>query len=511
MNQDNRGTPSSAETLLESAIYLAEKIASSDARGAAMENIIPHVIETGDVDRAAELADSVDDAYVRDRMLAAVVSKCAAIDDDDYALQLIDAIDEHSSRNTAREQMALQKAKKGEFEKAFAAAEGLDHTAEVLAGIAVFQAEKGFAAEANKTLERIDFNNAKVDALQTIAVHHLREKNVIMAGETLEKAALIADEVEFTEDKIRAFLGVAGLFNEANLRDRAIEMYAKASDFVEGLDGVHKDNLFVAAALGFMRSGSIDLADRTLDLVTDKTQISDCLIGFSQIFRLEKDFEESLEALDEAYAIIKSQTEKEIRSTQARNQLIGTIATEFAELGKFERAIEIAQENPDEQQKNAALIRIVQISTAKNELEVERLTMKAINEVPETIAALTVTAETKIALDDKAGGAEKLNEARSLLDSIPLPLKRFEVLGELASLYEKGGNRDDARETLSEALRTVVDIRGNENRSMALFYLAQAFGETGNSLSTEDFETLKQIAPDAKLNLLATNIPADEV
>ena len=65
--------------LLSCATFLSEDIKSAEGYAEAMKAIIPHYLERGDVDTAAGLADTVDDPFVRDRLLMSVAEKCAAI------------------------------------------------------------------------------------------------------------------------------------------------------------------------------------------------------------------------------------------------------------------------------------------------------------------------------------------------------------------------------------------------------------------------------------------------
>src|SRR5688572_5157754 len=114
---------SEAETdLLACATYIAESIAGGEARGEAIAAVVPHYLEGGNVDLAAELANSVDDPFTRDRLLIAVAEKCAELDDDEYALQLAEAIEEPGFQGQAFGRLGLVKAAKGDFEKARQAA-----------------------------------------------------------------------------------------------------------------------------------------------------------------------------------------------------------------------------------------------------------------------------------------------------------------------------------------------------------------------------------------------------
>src|SRR5215212_11530243 len=117
-----------AETsLARTATYIAENIGGSDGHAEAMKEIVAHYVDEKEVDTAAQLADTVDDPFARDRLLLLVAEKCAELDDDEYALQLVDAIEETGFHSVARERLAMRKAAIGEFDKAFELAETLQH------------------------------------------------------------------------------------------------------------------------------------------------------------------------------------------------------------------------------------------------------------------------------------------------------------------------------------------------------------------------------------------------
>ncbi len=252
--------------LLACAAFLAENIKSSDGYSEAMKEIVPRYLEKGEVDYAAQFADVIDDPFVRDRLLILTAEKCAALDDDEFAFQLAESIEDYGSQAQARERIALQKSAKSEFDKALQIAETLEHADDAFADIAAHQAAKGDETKALETIEKIDFANSKVNAFQNIALINLQKGETAKAVEYLDKAFAAAGEIEFTEEKIRAFANVGNLFIEADRRDKAIETFDAAKNTAEKLDNIRRDYYLATAALGFLRSGSLELADRTLDL-----------------------------------------------------------------------------------------------------------------------------------------------------------------------------------------------------------------------------------------------------
>jgi tetratricopeptide (TPR) repeat protein len=483
-----------AETnLLSAATYLAENIGSSDGHAEAVKEIVKHYLAKNEVDLAAQLSDSLEDTFVRDRLLSAVAEKCAALDDDEYALQLADAIEDVGFQSQARERIAAQKASKHEFERAFEIAETLPHSSDALAEIAINQAATGDETAALETISQIEFHNSKVNALQALAAHFQSRGEAEKAGELFQQATVEAKEIEFTEEKIRALHSIANHYIDAARFDKAIETLADAKVITEGLDGAHRDTFLALISLDFLRAGSIDLADRTLDLVQDKTQIASCLTGFATQFETKGERAEALETLEEAYAILKSQRENEIRDSQARFNVFSEIAIRFAMFDKTERAIEIALENPIESDRNSALAQIARICVLRDEDEFPRQALEGIEDDASRMFALIALSDTKNKSEKNDEALHLLNEAEALCETVPQLASRSEAFNEFAIRFHKYGETGKARELCLENLRTISRILDESHKAVALAQLAEIYETLGFELNEAEQEVLRTI------------------
>lgn len=481
------------ENLLACAAFLAENIKSSDGHAEAMKEIVPRYLEKADVDISAELANSVDDPFTRDRLLMRVAEKCAAIGDDEYAFQLVEAIEDNSTQMQAQEHIAVQKSVKGDYEKAFEIAATLSHADFVYADIAVHQAESGDEINALNTLEKVDFPNAKTSAFQNIALLNLRNDETTKAIQLLEKALNSAEEIEFTEEKVRALNDIGSYFIEANQKDRAIETFDKAKITAETIDGTHRDSLLANVALGFLQAGTLDLADRTLDLVADKTQMTIALVGFAREFWQRGERDEALETLEEGYAILKSQRNSEIRDSRARFGLWGTIAVEFARFEKAERAIEIAQEVLDENSQTSALSQIAQACTFQNKDDFARQAAASIADDAQKMFALIGISDAHTKIEKKDEALKFLREAEALSETVPQLASRSAALNELAKRFYDYGDAQKARELLHENLETIAQIRDQSSRAVTLAQLSDFYEKLGFDLTDAEKEILQTI------------------
>jgi tetratricopeptide (TPR) repeat protein len=479
--------------LLSCSAYLAEAIQSRDGRAQAMMAVVPQYLAKDDVDTAAELANTVDDPFVRDRLLIAVAEKCAAADDDEYALQLVDAIEDFGLQSQARERIGLQLAANGKFEKAREVADTMDHRDTVLAGIAVKQHVDGDQDGALKTVGEIGFPGSAVHSLLAMAAGDIEAEEFEKSAQLLENVCTAAEDIEHDEEKVRAFIDIGNSFIAAKRNDRAVETLDKARSFADVLDNTHRDNFLSGVSLGFLRAGSLELADRTLDSVTDKTQIASCLLGFAREFWRRDEKTEAFESLEEAYAILRSQHEKETRDSKAKFALFTAIAVQFAGFEKGERAIGIAQEIADENESMNALGQIAQILTIQKNDEVARQALNSIRDDVHRMFALIRVSDVAAGNDENEKAAGLLEEAYVLAEGVPQMASRSAAFIEFAKRFLQLGNSDRAREISLENLQTISTIRDESTRAAAIANLAELYEDAKFEMNPVEQKTVREL------------------
>lgn len=472
--------------LLDCAAFLAERLKSADGHAEAMRAIIPLYLARGEVDLAAELANAVVDPHSRDRLLIAVAEKCAEADDDEYALQLADAVEDHGLRAQAYESVGLAMAARSATEKAAGVAATMEHPDFVYAGIAVKQATDGDQAASDNTLDLIEFPAARVTALMQIAASQIKAEKGGDAVNSLDRAVAAADEIEHTEEKIRALCEIGNSFVEAKRNDKAVAVFDSARSFAEVLDNVHRDSFLARCALGFLHAGSDELCDRTLDLVSDKTQMASALVAIARDHWNKDEKDDAVDTLDEAYEILKSQRDIETRDSRARNALMATIAAQFAGFGKSERAAEIALENQDPNEKTSALSQIAQILTMQNEDDLARQTLHLIDEDADRVFALIAIADVKEKLGQKDVAIGLLDEAADLSETVPQLSSRSLALNEIAQRFADHGDGEKARQISLENLNIISQIRDESSQSAALAVLSELYGRSKFELGDDE-------------------------
>ena len=479
--------------LLDCAAFIGERIKSSDGHAEAMATIIPLYLAKGDVDLAAELANAIDDPFSRDKLLIVVAEKCAEIDDDEYALQLADAIEDDGLRAQAFERVGLVMAGKGRHEKAAEVAESMAHPDFVYGGIAVNQSANGNDAAAEATLDEIEFPTAKVAALQQIAAIQIEAGTPEKAVASLERALEAANEIEHDEEKIRAICEIGNLFIEAKRDDKAVETFDQARELAELLDNLHRDHFLVSCALGYLYAGSTELADRTLDLVTDKTQMASALLGFAREYWKKEEKEDAIDTLEEAYAILNSQRETETRDARARYGLLATIAAQFAAFGKSDRGVEIAVEIIDPNEQMAALSQIAQILTVQKQDDLARQTINHIAEDANRLYAFISVSDAKEKSGETEAALALLDEAAALTETIPQLGTRSDVLKEIAARYSDHGQTEKARAISAANFDVISQIRNESSKAVALANLAAVYANSNFELSDNEKSILQSI------------------
>jgi tetratricopeptide (TPR) repeat protein len=478
--------------MLAAAAFIAQHI-KNEGQAEAMKAVVPGYLTRGEVDIAAEFANTVDDPYTRDRLLIRVAEKCAELGDDEYGLQLADVIEDLGMQSEARERVAIQKSAVGDFDRAAAIAENVLHPDYVFAEMAAGLAKAGREQELEEVLGKIELPVAKASAFQAIAAWHLAEGRNDEAVVSLSDAAASAGEIEHGEERVRSLGEIANSFIDAGRKDLAIETFHESQSQAETLGGAHREMFLSAIAIGIAKAGDIDAADEVLDIVADRTQIASGLLGFARILWDNSEKDEAMESLEEAYSLLRSQKENEIRDSRAANALTGLIAAQFALFDRPERAIEVAQENRDENEKVNALSRIAQTFTLHGDQPSAELATRAIADESQRLTTMFGIAEAHF----QNGANEKmlaaLDAAAELAADLPQPRSRASALYSAAAYFREYGAPEKAQETARKALAAIGEIRSDSARAVSLASLSELFEKGGLELGDAERKAISLI------------------
>lgn len=463
------------ENLAAAATYLTENIGSSDGHAEAMSEIVAHYISQGEVDLAAELADTIKDNFVRDNLLVKIAEKCAADGDDEYAFQLAEAIEEQGLKSAAIERISVQQAIRADFKSALKTAAQLAHPDDALAAIAVRQMINGEETEFRQTFSRIEYPASKIQSLQMTASHFYSQEKGKKASVLLAEAENYLDEIELPEEKIRLMMAIAGQYIEAAQFEQAVEISGKAKTAAEVLQSSHREGFLSTISLDFLRAENLDLADLTLDLIKDKTQIAATLTAFAAEFERQGEKDEALATLAEAHTILKSQKDKEIQDSRSRFSLFSSIAVRFARLGQIERALETALENPVADEHQNALLQIAVVCADQENDDAVQQSIKAIADNEFRAYALINISDVEFKKERKSEAVNLLNEAHNLTENISRPAALTNLLNEIAKRFYEYGETEKAREAAAESFQAFRRILDESHRAVAFLRLAEIY------------------------------------
>jgi tetratricopeptide (TPR) repeat protein len=245
--------------------------------------------------------------------------------------------------------------------------------------------------------------------------------------------------------------------------------------------------------MGFLHAGSMDTADRTLDLVQDKTQVANCLLAFTSYLWNRDEKDDALEALDESYQILRSQREMETRDSKTRFSLFGSIAAQYAGFGKGERAIEIASAIDDEDHRKSALAQLATVFTLRREDEQARHAMNEISDDAYRVSTLVAISDAKERTGDRADAVSILDEAMHLVDEVAQLPARSWAFNEIARRYAELGETARAMSTFDASLVTIRQIRDESSRAVGLATLSDLFINGELELSEENKQVIEKL------------------
>lgn len=481
-----------AETdLLACAAFVAERIGSMDGHATSISEISLMFAAKGELDLAAGLADEIRDPHVRDLVLSEIAARCVDFNDDEYGLQLAEAIEDYGYGQQARHSLAARQAANGRFEAALSSVQQMDDPFVTIGEIAVRLAQSGDAERARELLAQIDAPSVRVQVFNELARFQLKDGE--SATDVLLESLAESEQIEFAEEQTQLLLEIADRFHEAGQTAKAESVLTHAAQLAETLEERFRDQSLTQIALLSARFGNFEKAEQSLQNVKDPQQIASAHAGIALEYQAADQLEAALGSLEEAYAVLKSQPDRLIRDSKARFNLLATIAIRFAQMGKSERALEIALENPDDEPRSKALTSCAAIAAADHKDELARQAINAIEDYAGRVFAFVAISDTVAKKGDAEKSRQFLAEAAHLSEEIQQLTLRVEALNIVAERFVKLDERERALEMLSENLRYAQTIVDQSHQSAALANLAETYEKLEFALSREDQEILSQI------------------
>lgn len=477
--------------LLACAAYLGERVGSLDGHADAIAKIARIYAEKGEVDLAASLIDAINDPHVRDANLVEIAGKCVELDDDEYAFQLAEAIEEFGLQEQAKIVIAVNQARKGRFEESLETADSLNDPSSALGEIALIFARQGNEEKAREILETIDFPLIRIQVLNELAAIKLKADENEEALQLLEQSLAETENIEFPEEKVQILLDTANRFFAAGNAEKAGLLLDEAREIAETLDDKFRDQTLTQISLALASFGNFEKAGKIPKNIKDLHQTALCLAGIALEYQSKEEPEKALEYLEEAWQTLKSQPDNKIRSSEARFGLWATIAVRFAQFGKEERALEIAQTNPEEGNYHAALTNIAGICTAHGKEDAAKSAINAINDFSTKTFALIGVSDAEAKRDNTDKSLQKLTEAYEMSENIGQLPMRVRALDEIAVRFAERGNKEKAEIVLFESLEKIQLILDQSHQAEELANLFLAYEKISAEIGEKERDILR--------------------
>lgn len=480
--------------MLACAVYVADTIETQEGYTGAMNVIALRYAMIGDVERAATLADIIEDPFTRDHTYAEIAKKAEELGEYEFAQELIDSVEDYSFKTLAIGNIAVYAAEKGDFEKAIEIANGMDDSSSTIAEIALRMADTGEFSSAKELISSIEYAGSRAYAYNELASKHLKEGRKEEASNALMTALAAIDRVEFPEDEASLLIESANKYHEAGNDEKILSLLEKAYMICEKLDeGDSRDNLLSHLSIAFARIGKFENANECLDEINDPMQAVSCLIGVANEYKQAGEKEKALELFDEAYQMATGADLFLARSVTQRDNLLSNLTLHYAAIDENEKAIDTAKMIEADDSRRFALTELAAFYTRSNKIEEVRAAVDEIDEDFSRCFCLMRLSDILWAAENRDEALKFLDEAKTLAQEIRHNYQKAIALSEVSERYRLKEFESEADEFLSQSVQLSHDVKDRYEMAVLLSHLFAKYDSAGKEIGDGEKEVLQQI------------------
>jgi tetratricopeptide (TPR) repeat protein len=476
MTTDNR--PAN-EDLLASALAVAETV-EGEERAELVEAIALEYCRRGNLETALELAESIQDPYLRDRTVGSLAALSFDVQAPDTANQLLDSIEDPSLVAIAIEQTIVRLAERGESEDAIRLTDQLGDPADALSHIAVLYAQKGNFEEAIEVAQMIEPAHTRATTFGQLATELIGKGRNEEALELLGEATESAEAMDFAEDQVYAFAAIASVYDKAGDRETARDCLIQAQELsgdIESSAGVGitatsgRDQALSQIVGGLASLNFFAEADSVLEEIEDPFQFSLASMQLAEAYHKDGKQGPAKELLDQAIEITREPELTGERGIAVREQVLSLLAYRYALFGYFDDSLKIAESITSMDQKTGLLVDIGRqaVVAGRDTSRVAEL----LTEPPRITTFWLAISDTHWEANQTDESERAISKAQVSADTIDNPFEKSLALTRIASRLNARQQSDRAVVAFSKA-RTVIDtIAVAYQQARALFELAQ--------------------------------------
>jgi tetratricopeptide (TPR) repeat protein len=476
MTTDNS---SANEDLLASALGVAETV-EGEERSELLEAIAVEYCRRGNLETALELAESIQDPYLRERTIGTLAALSFDVQAPDQANELLDSIEDPSLVAIAIEQTSVRLAERGEFEEAIRLTDQLADPADALSNIAVLYAQKGNFEEAIEVAQMIEPAHTRTTTFGQLATELIGKGRNDEALELLGEATESAEAIDFPEDQVYALAGLASVYEKLGERDSAFEILTQAQELcgdIEssagvGISATSGRDQALSQIVGALASlNFFEKADSVLEEIEDPFQFSLASMQLAEGYHKDGRQGPAKELLDQAVEITREPELTGERGIAIREQVLSLLAYRYALFGYFDESLKLAESLTGMDQKTGLLV------------DIGRQSVVAGRDTARVGNLLTDPARTTtfwLAISDAHWEATQTDEAERALvkaqagaDTIDSPYEKSLALTKIASRLNARQQTDRARIAFNKARSIVDTIAVTYQQARILLELAQ--------------------------------------
>jgi tetratricopeptide (TPR) repeat protein len=437
---------------------------------------------------------------VRDQATSQIAAQSVEAGDADFADQLLNSIEDQSLLTVAIEQVALRHAQRGDFETALQLTGELADAAEVVGGIAVVYAAKGFPEQALELARSIEAALPRTLTFVQLALEAITQNNSNSGEELLVEATESAGEIEFPEDQVDALVTVASVYEKLGKRDSAYEQLLEAirvCDDIESTSGVitatsvrDHELAIIASALANLKF--FDKADEVLETVEDPFRFALGSRELAIVYHQNQRETEANELLDQAVEITE---EAEVVGEQAvalQQEVFSNLAYAYAVNGQIEKGVEVADLVHRVGLKNHWLEEIGKVAVRHG--SDPSVISESFDDDASKSSFWLVVSDTYSELDRTEEADEALKRAiKCAEDSSDRPYEQTLAFNQIATRFLAKNRHEQATQLFQRTLATIPTIASSTRKALVLLDMARKYRKLGRELNDQESGLLREI------------------
>src|SRR5438874_6804896 len=348
-------------SFLDCAVEIAQAIDNLEGRAEVISLIAIKYAESGQLNVAVDLVETINDSYQRDQAHAALAAKCIEVDAPDYAEKVCDLIEDETAYALATEGMAVAYAESGTFEESIALTQRLTDSAPTLSRIALAFVARGHPVQALEVGRTIDYPDLKAPVLVELAAHALHDGRNTDAAELLQEATNAAEEIEFAEPRISILVSIASLNGKCGQPAQALDILARAYQLCKESEDLAKDSALAQIAGGFAELHRYDQADQLIEEIENPFQFAHANVKVAIECYQTGDSTRALTLFADALEIGRDEEVYGAETLMMRETLLYKLAVCYATVGHREEGLQVIEMMDSQYQQHRALGEIAKL------------------------------------------------------------------------------------------------------------------------------------------------------